>query len=149
MMKRMVTSAVLSAVLLAGACHTTKSRAVCDQDVERLKLAISDTAFYFEALPAELIAANKGLKDCKSQVRTCEADAWFERLTQLRLQQSDLRSQFSRSVALYEQESCFDYAANDLLNPPNPTTYQGYFSNYEKAEIEVNRLIGAFRPYVD
>ncbi len=148
MTKPLIVSMMLGLALLGSACHTTKSRAVCDQDVERLKTSIRETAIYFEALPAELHAANEVLKDCESRVRDCQGEAWFERLTQLRYQQSDIRSRFSRAVELYEQETCFSYAANDRLNPPNPTTYQGYFNNFEKADLEVNRLIGAFRPHV-
>lgn len=146
-MKTLLTLGALSTLVLMGGC-TTKSYASCDQDVERLKGAIRETAYFMEALEIELGDANKAAAICEDRLDTCMADMWIDRLQQIRLQEADTRARFTRAVEVYQPDACLQYTATYRLNPPPPARYQGYFTNFEQAETEIERLVERFSVFV-
>lgn len=147
MLKILAMVPFLALVLLSAACQTSKSRSACQQDVERLKGMITETGTFLDALEPELREARLALEACKSRTRPCRADAWLVLLEERRVQESDLERRFARAVDVYQPEACLDYTAQYRLNPPAPDTYQGYFSAFEHAEEEIERLQRQFRVF--
>ena len=147
-MKTIATVGALSLLVLAAGC-TTKSYASCDQDVERLKGAIRETAYFMEALELELADAGKAAAVCEDRLDTCMASVWIERLEQIRLQEADTRARFTRAVEVYQPDACLQYTSTYRLNPPPPERYRGYFTNFEQAEDAIDRLVERFSVFVD
>ncbi|MEQ9314691.1 MAG: hypothetical protein RLN72_02505 [Henriciella sp.] len=143
-MKLILTLGACAALLASAGCATSKSYASCKQDVERLKDAVSETAFFLEALELELQAADEAVRACDAQVDTCTAELWVGRLQDIRLQTADERAQFVRANETWRAEACLDYTSTYRLNPPPPERYRAYYENYDNAERRIGELIAQF-----
>lgn len=140
-------AAVPLLVLALTSCATSKSYSSCKQDVERLKEAVSETAFFLEALEVELQAADEAVRSCDTQFEACPAELWAARLQDIELQTSDERARFTRADELWRPEACLEYTSAYRLNPPPPDRYKAYYENYDKVEKRIDELIAQFAAF--
>ncbi|MGB3626881.1 MAG: hypothetical protein WA989_13690 [Henriciella sp.] len=135
--------------LLLASCATSKSYSSCKQDVERLKAAINETAYFLEALESELLAADTAVRQCDAQIESCTASLWIEKLEQIDLQTIDARSRFTRADELWRPEACLDYTSAYRINPPPPERYKAYYETYDKVERQIDELMDWFGVFLD
>lgn len=144
---RRIAIAALGALFLLSGCQTQKSYSSCDEDVERLKAAVRETAFFFEALEPEIERMQRGFDACNDRLDPCEAAASIARLDQIKLQLTDTRSRFTRAVDVWNPDACLPYSATYRLNPPDPERYKGFYFTFEAAEQEIEDLIDRFEVF--
>ena len=140
--------AALGALLALSACQTRKSERHCQEDAERMRSVIRETAFFFEALGPELEAADQAAIACEDRLDACMAEDWTARLHEVRLQETDIRARFSHAMDVWDADACLPYTAIWHLNPPEPERYRGYYTTFEKAEVEIDRLIARLSLFV-
>ena len=149
-MRYLASLAAIALLLVPAGCNTTqKSRAACESDVERLREAIRDTGGYLEDLRPRLKAGYLAYDDCGRVSRECHAEAWLAEMEALRQEHIYRRADFNRAVDLWWPDACVPYAQGYRLNPPEPSTYNGYFYSYEETGQQIDELISKFNRFVN
>jgi hypothetical protein len=59
------------------------------------------------------------------------------------------RADFNRAIDLWRPDACVPYAQGYRLNPPEPSTYNGYFYSYEETGQQIDELISKFNRLVN
>ncbi|WP_084420050.1 hypothetical protein [Henriciella litoralis] len=136
-------AAACAVLCLAAGCQTQKSRASCQQDVERIKATTLASSAHLDAANIELQAANAALEACKDLTQTCAADVWLARTLALRAEHEAVEGAFRRAVEVYQPDACVPYVQAYSLNPLPPQTYSAYYSRLSETGMQIDQLIAA------
>jgi hypothetical protein len=143
MRSRLSLAAAGAVLCLSAGCQMQKSRASCQQDVERIKATTLASSAHLDAADIELRAANAVLEACKDMTQACAADVWLARTLALRAEHEAVEGAFKRSVEVYQPDACLPYLQGNSLNPLPPQTYNAYYARLSETGMRIDQLVAA------